>query len=127
MTNMMARTNGSSSLLGDFLGLDPFRGPAGPSGAGYSYGFEINKIENGYTVELPVPGFRPDEIELTLEDRGLTIAGKTERRRFTRALIVPDEIDVDAIDARVEHGMLTIGLAIHPKAQPRKIDVKFTN
>lgn len=121
---MMVRTSGASRLLGDFLGLDPFRGSAATANG---YGFEINKTEGGYTVELPVPGLRPDEIELTLEDRVLTITGKNERRRFTRALLVPDEIDVETIDAKVEHGMLTLGLSIHPKAQPRKIDVKFVN
>jgi len=110
-------------MLGDFLGFDPFRTVAAANG----FGFEINKSEHGYAVELPVPGFGPDQIDVTLEDRVLTITGKTERRSFTRALLVPEEIDAETIGAKVEHGMLTIALNVHPKAQPRKIEVNFVN
>jgi len=105
-------------MLGDFLNFDPFRTLA----AG-SLGFEFNKTETGYTVELPVAGYSPEAIDVTLEDRVLTISGKTERRNFTRALLIPEEIDADSIGAKVEHGMLTIALNVHPKAQPRKINV----
>jgi HSP20 family molecular chaperone IbpA len=105
-------------MLGDFLGLDPFRSPSAPG-----FGFEITKSENGYAVELPVPGFAPENIDVTLEDRVLTIIGRNERRNFTRSLLVPEEIDAEAITAKVEHGMLTISLSLHAKAQPRKIAV----
>ena len=106
-------------MLGDFLGFDPLRALT-TSG----FGFEINKTDAGYAVELPVAGYAPDQIEITLEDRVLTIAGRSERRNFSRALLVPEEIDADAIGAKVENGMLTIALNAHPKAQPRKINVE---
>jgi HSP20 family molecular chaperone IbpA len=114
----MARPAASRRLLGDFLGFDPFR-------AVEPTGFDINKTGTGYAVELPVPGFGPDHIDVSLEDRVLTISGKSERRNFTRALLIPEEIDADTIGAKVEHGMLTISLNTHPKAQPRKIEVNF--
>jgi HSP20 family molecular chaperone IbpA len=107
-------------MLGDFLGFDPFR-TLTTSG----FGFEINKTDNGYAVELPVAGYAPEHIDVTVEDRVLTVSGKTERRNFTRALLIPEEIDVDSIAAKVEHGMLTISLSVHPKAQPRKISVQI--
>jgi len=118
MTDLMIRPSATRRLLGDFLNFDPVRNLA--SGA---FGFEVNKTESGYTVELPVAGFAPESIEVTLEDRLLTINGKTERRSFTRALLIPEEIDAETIGAKVEHGMLTIALNVHPKAQPRKINV----
>lgn len=118
MTDVMVRPNNSRRLLGDFLNFDPFR-TAAPGG----FGLEVNKSEHGYAVELPVAGFAPENIDVTLEDRVLTITGKTERRNFTRALIIPDEIDADAIGANVQNGMLTITLNVHPKAQPRKIAI----
>jgi HSP20 family protein len=119
MADLLVRPNGSRRMLGDFLGFDPFRTVA-PGG----FGLEINRTENGYTVELPVAGFAPENIDVTLEDRVLTIAGRTERRNFNRSLLVPEEIDADTIAAKVEHGMLTISLNVHAKAQPRKINVE---
>ena len=110
---------GGRSLFGDLLGFDPFRGMANAG-----FGFEISRGENGYRVELPVPGFRPEQIDVTIEDRVLTIVGKSERRNFTRTIVIPEEIDAESIGATVEHGLLTLELNVHPKAQPRKIAVQ---
>lgn len=116
------RNGARGSLLArpfaDLWGADPFRAFSAPS-----YGVEISRTDTGYTVELPVAGFKPDQIDVTLEDGILTVAGKNEKRSFTRAFTVPDEVDADRIEANVEHGMLTLTLALHPKAQPKKIQV----
>ena len=111
--------------LGDMLGWDPFRNFfAGASGV--FGGIEINRSESGgYTVEIPVAGYKPDEIDVTLEDGVLTVAGKSEKRQFTRSLLLPDEIDGENIGANVEHGLLTLTLSVHPKAQPKKIPVNY--
>jgi len=87
-------------------------------------GMEVTRTESGYNVEIPVAGFRPDQIEATLEDSVLTVAGKNEKRSFTRSLVVPDDIDAEKIDAKVEDGMLTLALTLHPKAQPKRITIK---
>ncbi|HET7815538.1 MAG TPA: Hsp20 family protein [Candidatus Baltobacteraceae bacterium] len=116
------RNGNRGSLLArpfaDLWGADPFRAFSGPS-----YGVEIARTETGYTVELPVAGFKPDQIDVTLEDGVLTVAGKNEKRSFTRAFTVPEEVDADRIEANVEHGMLTMTLALQPKAQPKRIQV----
>jgi len=106
--------------LADFFGFDPFRALAGNT---YGYQAEIQKTGDGWVLELPVPGFRPEQIEVTVEDRVLTVAGKSERRTFQRSFVVPEEIDPDAIEAKVENGLLSLSLRLHPKAQPRKIAV----
>jgi HSP20 family protein len=122
MADLMVRPSGSGrGLVGDLFGFDPFRGFQGTVGA---YGPEIQRTESGWTVEIPVPGYKPEQIDVTVEDRVLTVVGKTERRNFQRAILVPDEVDAEGIEAKVEHGMLTLNLTLHPKAQPRKIEVK---
>jgi len=122
MADLLVRPTGSRRMLGDFLGFDPLRALATNG-----FGFEINKTDNGYSVEVPVAGYAPDQIDVTLEDRVLTVSGKSERRNFTRSLLIPEEIDADTIGAKAEHGMLTIMLNVHPKAQPRKINVDVVN
>ena len=111
------------SPFSDLLGYDPFRGFY-PAAAQYQ-GVEINKSENGYTVEIPVAGYKPEQIDVTLDQNVLTVAGKSEKRQFTRSLIVPEEIDSETIQANVQDGMLTLKLSFHPKAQPKKINVSF--
>ena len=109
---------------GNMFGFDPFRDAF--SNWSQMAGVEIQRTEAGYTVEVPVAGFKPDEINVTLEDNVLTIAGKSDRRSFTRSLVLADEINADAVEAKVEHGLLTLTLPLHPKAQPKKIQVKFS-
>jgi HSP20 family molecular chaperone IbpA len=122
MADIMIRPAATTRrIFGDFLGFEPYRA----LGTIANDGFDISKTETGYGVELPVPGFGPDQIEVTVEDRVLTIVGKSERRNITRTLLLPEEIDVDTIEAKVEHGLLSLGLHVHPKAQPRKINVTF--
>jgi HSP20 family molecular chaperone IbpA len=121
MTAVAVRPHSAAgrSLFGDLLGFDPFR----HGGSAGSWGFEISKTEGGYKVELPVPGFRPEQVEVTIEDRVLTIVGKGDKRQFTRTLVLPDEIDGESVNAVVEHGMLALELKLHAKAQPRRIPV----
>ena len=118
------RSGNVGSLLGrpfaDLWGMDPLRAFSAPNVSGV----EITRTDSGYTVELPVAGFKPDQVEVTLEDGVLAVSGKNEKRSFTRAFTVPDEVDAERIEANVEHGMLTLTLALQPKAQPKKIEVQ---
>jgi HSP20 family protein len=124
MNDLITR-NGRSVVtrpFADMLTWDPFRNfsTAGSAVAG----IDVTRTEQGgYKVEMPVAGFKPEEIDVTLEDGVLTVTGKGERRQFTRSLVLPDEIDGDNVGAHVEHGLLTLSLNVHPKAQPKKIAI----
>jgi HSP20 family protein len=127
MTSLVNRErNGDRSLLArpfsDLWNFDPMR-----VFSGVSYGVEISRTETGYTVEIPVPGYKPDQIEVTLEDGMLAVTGKNEKRNFSRTFTIPEEVDDERIDANVEHGMLTLTLTLLPKAQPKRITVKSSS
>lgn len=111
MLDLMLRPNGNGRGL--FSGIAPL-----------GFDTEVQRTETGWTVEIPAPGFRPDQIDVTVEDRVLTVGGKTDRRTFQRSIVLPDDVDVEAIGAKVEHGMLTLTLNRHAKALPRKINVQ---
>ena len=106
----------------DLLNWDPFRNFF--SNVPAASGIEINKTDSGYFVEVPVPGYKPDEIDITVENGVLSVAGKTEKRSFARSFLIPDDVDADNITATVEHGMLGLTLHLLPKAQPKKITIK---
>lgn len=112
------------SVFGDILGYDPFRNFF--TGFGQVAGIDVRRDDaGGYTVEIPVAGFKPSDVDVTLEDEVLTITGKNERRQFRRSLMLPEDIDAERIGAKVENGLLTLTLPAHPKAQPRKIAVTY--
>lgn len=125
MTSLVNRErNGEAGLLtrpfSDLWNFDPMR----LLGGGAPYGIDIARTESGYTLEIPVPGLKPNEIEVTLEDGMLTVKGKNEKRTFSRTFTIPDDVDEEKIEANVEHGMLTLNLVLTPKAQPKRIAVK---
>jgi HSP20 family molecular chaperone IbpA len=85
--------------------------------------------ETGVRITLAVAGFSPDELNVTLEGRQLTIAGKRDEagrgeqaclhrgiaaRGFVRSFVLADGLEVQG--ARLEHGLLHVDL-IRPEAE----------
>ena len=127
LSNQLAKVHGTPLLdrvtpwtpLRELLGFDPFQNVR----SSYGFDYEVSRTEGGYEVEVPVPGYSSSQIDITFKDGVISVGGKTERRSFTRSFTVPDDVNPDSIQARVQDGMLTITLLRHPEAQPKKISV----
>jgi HSP20 family protein len=104
----------------DLLGFDPFHSLR----SNWSFAYDVTRTESGYEVEVPVPGFKPEDVEVTYQDDVIAINAKGERRAFSRSFMVPEDVDPDKIEAHVTNGMLALKLARRPEAQPRRITVK---
>ncbi len=115
--------------FGETVGLDPldlfrnFYSPLSLDATAAQGGLDISRTENGYVVEIPVPGYKPEQIDITYKDGVLSVSGKSERRTFARSLVLPDEIDADRVQARVENGLLTLTLNRRPEAEPKRIQI----
>jgi HSP20 family protein len=130
--NALARNNGHTatepshqvsptwSPLQRLFGFDPFQNVM----SNWDYGFEVSRTENGYDVDVPVPGFNSSHIEVSYKDSILSINGKNDRRSFSRSLTVPEDVNPEKIAASVTDGMLKISLERHPETQPKRIAVK---
>jgi HSP20 family protein len=91
---------------------------------------EIRQTPENILVTAAVPGFRPEEIEVSVRDRQLIITGKSEMSRekkedadlllsewksdrFFRRLTLPSPVREDKVEARLRDGVLELTL---PKA-----------
>jgi len=129
MTTSLARTNGrlpqndarpaTWAPFSDLLGYDPFQALR----TNYGYDYDVTRTDSGYEVDVPVPGYKPDQIDITFKDGILTVVGKSDRRSFSRSFTVPEDVDHDNISAKVADGMLRLTLDRKPEAQPRRISV----
>ena len=129
MTTSLARVNGRLSQndarpatwapFSDLLGYDPFQALR----TNYGYDYDVTRTESGYEVDVPVPGYKSEQIDITFKDGILTVVGKSERRSFSRSFTVPEDVDQDNILAKVADGMLRLTLDRRPEAQPRRIMV----
>ena len=91
------------------------------------------------TVVIDMPGVTPDSVDVSVENRSLTVRGTIDTpapegyRRiyaeyapgtFERAFSLPDTIDAGAIDATHSDGVLTLTLKKSEAAKPKQIKVK---
>ena len=96
---------------------------------------DIKESDNGYELEMDLPGFKKEEIKASIENGYLIISAekgleKDEkesegkkyicRERYTgscqRAFYVGDDIEKDDIKASFKHGILHLDI---PKKQPK--------
>jgi HSP20 family protein len=100
---------------------------------------DIRQTDEAFVIEASVPGFRPDEVDITIDENVLTIkahreqetgsekGGYVRRERrvtsFFRQVGLPAEVRAEEINASFENGLLTITVPRAQKAQPRRIQV----
>lgn len=102
----------------------PSRTAAAPSNS-----FHVNADENGWHVEVPLPGFDPKNV--TLEVAGTTLFIRAQEtveggpsRQFEQAFTVPRFLDVNRITASYRHGMLDLTLPLRESEKPRRIQIE---
>ncbi len=85
---------------------------------------------NGWNLRLELPGFKKDEISLSVDGELLTVTAETsdESRDFLqkveRRVKLSDEVDAENIEARLEDGLLYLEIPRRAKAEPKRILVK---
>lgn len=95
---------------------------------------DIRETENGYRMEIEMPGFDKSEIDLTLENGYLTIAARKEEKeddsyirkerkmQCSRSYYVGDAITEEDIKAKYASGVLAIEFPKDKEA--KKIEAK---
>lgn len=130
-------------LMDDFPFVNKVRTPA----LGGVYGkreknlmkTDVKEKEDGFTLDIDLPGFKKEEIKAELNDGYLTVsAGRSyeredkpedgtyiRRERFSgncsRTFFIGEDAKPEDIKAKFENGILTVEL---PKAEPKKLPPK---
>jgi HSP20 family protein len=103
----------------------------------FDLAMDVRSNDDELQFVCDVPGVKQDDLEVTLENRVLTIKGarKFESREneqvmlgrtygsFTRSYTLPDYIDDANLAASLADGVLTIRIPKQAKAKPRKIQI----
>ena len=124
------------SMLGRFIGERQQNGSGGLA----PYCVDVREDGDHIYVEAELPGFKKDEVDITLENQTLTISAERreekkegtkgehllrERRftRFLRSFTLPPTVDEQTVNARLADGVLTVTLNKREETKPRKISV----
>lgn len=104
---------------------------------------DIFEDKDGIKIVAEVPGLRPEDVRISLENNTLTIRGEkkqvaetqTERVHryersygaFERSFALPSTVDAEKVAADYDNGLLTITLPTAERAKPREIAVRQGN
>jgi HSP20 family protein len=99
-----------------------------------------SKDKQGYVVEAPLPGAKPEDISVSAIGDTLTISYTTKgeekvekpnyvrRERYegemTRTITLPTEIQPEKVQATYDRGVLTLYIPKSEAARPKQIEVK---
>jgi len=133
---MMTLRNAMDRLFDD--DVRPFRwltggfdGPALP--------LDVTTSNDALTIEAALPGIRPEDVDITVENGTVTIAGKTADERtadegsyvlqeirrgsFSRTVTLPTGLEPDKAKATFEHGILHLEIPKAEQVKPRQIKI----
>lgn len=101
---------------------------------------DLYETEDGFTLEMNLPGYDLSDIDVNLEQGVLQISGSREEDaeedkgtyhvrergwgRFTRSFTVPHTIDPKGVGAEFSNGVLTVTMPKAAEAKARRIEVK---
>lgn len=123
-----------------FDALDSFFKPAFVD-EGSDMKTDIKETETGYELDIEMPGFKKEQISVSLENGYLNVSGKKNTKEeaekngkkylrkeisesFQRSFYVGDDVDEEDIKAKYENGILCLTV---PKQQPKQITAKSIN
>jgi HSP20 family protein len=113
------------------------------SAQNWTVAVNVYETERGYEVSMLLPGIKPEELDLTVQQNTLSFKGefhpviKEDKQgkwlmqefgsgAFERTLTFPKLIDADHIETKYEHGVLTLFIPISEVVRPKKISVTTT-
>ena len=109
-------------------GLD---GPALP--------LDVTTSDDALTIEAALPGIRPEDVDITIENGTVRISGKTADERkaeegsyvvqeirrgsFSRSVTLPNGLEADKASASFENGILRLEIPKAEQVKPRQIKI----
>ncbi len=151
-TDLASLHSAMDRLFGDVFG-DVFASPGTSQGVERTEGGDggrqlptfhlpvnISETADGYRIEAPVPGFRPEDVEVMFADGILTINAKRTGERtseeggylrrevafgnYRRQISLPGDVRADDIKATFDNGVLNVDVPRVPRPEPKRIQIR---
>ncbi len=101
---------------------------------------DVSETDTEVSVRAEVPGIAAKDLDISVTDHTLSIAGKKEEQEekkgedfyqcerrfgsFRRLIELPEGVDPDKVTAEVDNGVVTIRIGKKPSAKAKQIEVK---
>jgi len=108
--------------------FDRLGGYSGSEVAQRSPALDVAETEGGYKVSLDLPGIAKEDVKIAIDGRRVNVSAQTQREEtrkegerviyrersgasFARSFTLPEEIDQEASQAKLDNGVLSLTLA----------------
>ncbi len=100
---------------------------------------DVTTDADALTIEAALPGVKPEDVDITIENSTVTITGRTAEERkaeegsyllqeirrgqFSRSVTLPTGLEPDKAEATFEHGVLRLRIPKAEQVKPRQIKI----
>jgi HSP20 family protein len=105
---------------------------------------DLVRHDDGLVVRVDLPGIKPEQVKIEVEDGILTVSGEHEERRtekdddgrylrrerrlgaFSRSIALPSGVDAEAIKAETRDGVVEVTIPLPRDSAKRRIEITPT-
>lgn len=103
---------------------------------------DVYQTPTEIVIESPIAGVDPEDLDISITEESVTVRGKRERTervrdedyfyqecywgRFSRSVILPQEIDPERAEATIKNGVLIVHLPKLVRQKSKKLKVRPT-
>jgi HSP20 family protein len=118
----------------------PQAGAEGVSGRAWSPAVDVKETQDALQFHVELPGLKKEDVEITIENNILTIAGERKFEKetkdenyhrlersygaFSRSFTLPTGVRSEQVEAKFENGVLAVTLPKQEESKPRKISIR---
>jgi HSP20 family protein len=96
-----------------------------------SSSFQVNTTDDGWRIDVPLPGIDPKDVSLEAAGNNLSIRveGPSDEKdknptRYGQTFNVPPFLDLEKLTASHRHGMLRLTVPLKEAVKPRRIQIE---
>ena len=98
--------------------------------AGSSPSFQVNPTDDGWRIDVPMPGIDPKDVSLEIAGNNLSIRAEissdekdTHPAHYEQTFTIPQFLDLEKLTASHRHGMLRLTVPLKESVKPRRIQI----
>jgi HSP20 family protein len=98
---------------------------------------DLEETDDGYVVEIELPGIKRDDVSLEVAGRRLTVSGERKERervgvlrrrtrtvgQFHYEVVLPGDVEEEGVTAAMDEGVLTVRVPKPASDRPRRIAI----
>src|SRR5688500_3928820 len=101
------------------------------SAPGSSPSLQVNTTDDGWRIDVPMPGIDPKDVTLDVAGNTLSIRAEAPSdekdhnpTRYEQQFNIPQFLDLEKLTASHRHGMLRLTVPLKESVKPRRIQIE---